>query len=257
VSQFAPLPAPQLPEITRKIIDEFLEAARTAFGENLRSVVLHGSAAEGALRPTSDLNLILVLDAFDPSQAERIRPSMRLAQSTIQLNAMFLLSNELPAAMRSFAPKFADVLRRRVVLFGVDPFAELTIPRDAELQQLRQQLLNITLRMRAVFTARGAREEQLAIFLARAIGPIRKLTDSFLRLENMPAISPQEALQKIGSELGVTDWSKVVDELDKIQTAQIGSNGLATQAFLKVLECVEKMRTKAETIGGEIRHESI
>jgi len=257
VSQFAPLPTPQLPEITKKAIDEFLEAARTCFGENLRSLVLHGSAAEGALRPTSDVNLILVLNTFDPGQAERIRPAMRIAQSTIQLNAMFLLSDELPVAMRSFAPKFADVLRRRVILLGDDPFATLSVPRDAEIRQLRQQLLNMTLRMRAVFTARGAREEQLAIFLARAIGPIRKLTHSFLRLQNMPGALAHEAFQKIGDELGVADWRKVVGTIDTVQTAQIGGQGSVTQAFLKVLECVEKMRRKAERFGGETRHESI
>lgn len=257
MSQFAPLPTPQLPEITKKTIDEFLEAVRPAFAENLRSIVLYGSAAEGTLRPTSDVNLVLVLNSFDPRQAVRIRPAMRLAQSTIQLNAMFLLNDELRAAMRSFAPKFADILRRRVVLFGEDPFAELTISRDAELLQLRQQLLNITLRMRAVFVARGAREEQLAIFLARVIGPIRKLIDSFLRLQNMPPASPRESFQMIGAELGVADWPQVLDAIDTIQKARMGSHGLATDTFLKVMECVEKMKRKAEAIGGEIRHESI
>ena len=49
-----------LPQPERRILDEFVEAARAAFGPDLHSVVLFGSAAEGALRPTSDINLILV-----------------------------------------------------------------------------------------------------------------------------------------------------------------------------------------------------
>jgi predicted nucleotidyltransferase len=44
-------------------IDEFVAAARDAFGDQLVSVVLYGSAAEGALRATSDVNVLVVLRA--------------------------------------------------------------------------------------------------------------------------------------------------------------------------------------------------
>src|SRR5262245_3653471 len=52
------------PEISR-VLDDFLARAREALGADLESVVLYGSAAEGALRPTSDVNVLLVLTAFD------------------------------------------------------------------------------------------------------------------------------------------------------------------------------------------------
>jgi hypothetical protein len=32
-----------------------------------------------------------------------------------------------------------DISRSSVILYGEDPFAELSIPRDAEIRQLRQQ----------------------------------------------------------------------------------------------------------------------
>ena len=43
-------------------LEGFVEAARAAFGTNLVSVTLYGSGAEGRLRPSSDINLIVVLD---------------------------------------------------------------------------------------------------------------------------------------------------------------------------------------------------
>jgi hypothetical protein len=72
---------------------------------------------------------------------------------------MFLLATEVPAAMEAFAAKFADVLRRRRVLFGDDPFAGRTIPRAAEIARLRQVLLNLILRLRAAYVSDGDREE--------------------------------------------------------------------------------------------------
>ena len=250
MSQFAPLPTPHLPETTKKIIDDFLEAARFSFGPNLHSVVLYGSAAEGTLRPTSDINLILVLESFEPAQAEGIRPTLRVAQSAIQLNVMFLRTVEISAAVRSFAPKFADVLRRRTILFGEDPFAAILVPRDAEVRQLRQQLLNLVLRMRSVYVARGLREEQLAAFLAHVMGPIRKLAQSFQRLQEKPVVSAQDALVKLGTELGVASWTDTLTIVEELQAAKLGEAGAIPRAYLQVLDCLQRMRDKAETIGG-------
>ena len=47
------------------ILDELIARAREAFGGDLAAVVLFGSGAEGKLRKTSDVNVILVLRRFD------------------------------------------------------------------------------------------------------------------------------------------------------------------------------------------------
>jgi len=257
VSQFAPLPTPALPETTQKTIGEFVLAARTAFETNLSAVVLYGSAAEGKQRPTSDVNVILVLSSFERSQVDAIRQTLRLAQSSVQLNVMFLLRDEILAAAQSFAPKFADVLRRRAILYGEDPFSGISVPRDAEIRQLRQQLLNLTLRMRSTYAARSLREEQLAIFLANSVGAIRSLAQILLDLQGRPASSQQEAFLRIGDELGLPEWNGALQAIDQIQATQIGEAGVAAKVYLQVLDCVQRMRAKAETIGGEARHESI
>src|SRR6267154_6174489 len=137
-----PLDAPQLTEQVRQALEDFLQAARQSFGKELLSVVLYGSAAEGKLRATSDVNLVLVLASFEPGKADPLRAPLRVAQAAIQLRPMFLLKKEIPAAARSFASKFADILRRRVVLHGDDPFTSIAIPRDMQILELKQQILN-------------------------------------------------------------------------------------------------------------------
>src|SRR5205814_10126239 len=106
-----------------RVLHDFVEAARDAFGPDLRAVVLFGSAAEGALRPTSDVNVILVLGAFDRARADRLREPLRVAQAAVRLGAMFLLHDDIQPAAAAFAQTFLDVLRRRRVLWGADPAA--------------------------------------------------------------------------------------------------------------------------------------
>lgn len=134
----ADLPAP-----VERVLRDFVDAARDAFGPDLRSIVLYGSAAEGRLRRTSDVNVIVVLHAFDPARADRLREPLRVAQTAVRLAAMFLLESEIGAAAEAFAVKFADVLRRRRVLHGDDLFAHLAIGRPAEIARLRQVLHNL------------------------------------------------------------------------------------------------------------------
>ena len=50
-----------LPSHVHRVLEEFIAVARQICGDALRSVVLYGSGAEGKLRATSDVNLVLVL----------------------------------------------------------------------------------------------------------------------------------------------------------------------------------------------------
>ena len=118
------------PETTAQAVANFVDAAQQAFGDDLRSVVLYGSGAEGRLRASSDVNLLLVLSAFDRKKADAIRSQFAAADSAVRLRAMFLLQSEVQPASESFAQKFSDILRRHRVLFGADPFAGVSIPRN-------------------------------------------------------------------------------------------------------------------------------
>jgi len=67
----------------QEVLGDFVEAARGAFGPDLRAVVLYGSAAEGRLRATSDVNVILVLGTFDRARAEALREPMRVRVNAV------------------------------------------------------------------------------------------------------------------------------------------------------------------------------
>src|SRR4029079_9484621 len=93
-------------------LNTFVDAAKRVFGGDLRAIVLYGSAARGRWRPTSDVNVIVMLARFDRAKADAIRDDFRVAQAAIRLDALFLLESELPAAAGQVAQKFAHSPRR-------------------------------------------------------------------------------------------------------------------------------------------------
>jgi hypothetical protein len=257
MSSSTPLPLPQLPPPFSEALNSFLQSAKDSFGADLLSVVLFGSAAQGKLRATSDLNLILVLASFNRAKADLLRQPLRVAQAAIQLHPMFLLKAEIPRAARSFAPKFADIRRRRAILFGDDPFATLTIPRATEVRQLRQQLLNLILRLRAAYVARSLREEQLSLLIAGALGPLRSYAAALLDLEDHPAASSSEALQSLGAELSIPDWPQLSARLAATQETHVSAPGEAPRLFFPLLDLACRMQSRAEALSAEVPHESL
>ncbi len=237
-----------LPPAARRVLDDFLEAAVQAFGSSLGSVVLFGSAAEGRLRPTSDVNVMLVLACFEQSAADRIREAARVSQAAIQLRPMFLLKSELAAAAGAFALKFSDVLHRHRVLYGDDPFASVSISRQDRLAQLQQQLLNLTLRLRASYVARSLRPEQLVEVIADTAGPLRSCAAALLELEGQPAESPKQALERVAAALSEPGWQDLLALVSRSRETRSVPAGAAGPALFRLMDLASRMRARAETL---------
>ena len=235
-----------LPAEVEQSISAFVEAAKTAFDTDLVSVVVYGSAAEGRMRATSDVNMLLVLKAFSQTRADRLREPMRLAHATVQMNAMFLLDTEVPAAMEAFAVKFADISARHRVLFGSDPFANLDPPRYAVVSRLKQVLLNLQLRLRERYVLVSLREEQLALVIADAAGPLRSSAVSLLHLEGQDVLSPKEALEKIVHELGDESLSNALHEVSTAREDRQLSPGKASPTLIGLIEITRLLRERVE-----------
>ncbi len=227
-------------ERIRLALDRVVASAKEAFGEDLRSVVLYGSGAEDALRATSDVNLIVVLRAFDEARAARVRDVVVLAAAAIRLRTMFLLESEVAEAAEAFAVKFEDVQRRHRVLAGTDPFANLHVPREALLRRLKQVLLNLVLRLREQVVTLGDDEAALVRAAAEAAGPLRACAAELLGLEGQAPRSPRESLVVVAGE-----------SLEALSTArETGAlpSGTALPLVLKLIGLADRMRARVARI---------
>lgn len=237
-----------LPQPVGDALEIFVAAARESLGDSLRSIVLYGSAAEGRLRPTSDVNVVLVLRGIERASLDGMREAYRTAQAAIGLNAMFLLEGEIENASRDFAQKFADIARRRKVIFGDDPFAGLSIPRDVLVRRLRQILLNLTLRLRETYVARSLREEQCAIAIADAAGPLRTAAASILELEDGPAVAPREALARIVNALGRPELEALLPHISEARETRTLPSGQASSILFDTIRLAQALHDRAHEL---------
>jgi predicted nucleotidyltransferase len=237
-----------LPQATAGAVAGFVEAAQQAFGNDLRSVVLYGSAAEGRLRASSDINLLLMLSAFAREKAEAVRDQASLAGSAVRLRVMFLLESELAAAGEMFAQKFSDIIRRHRVLLGPDPFTGLSVPRSAVLWRLRQVLLNLTLRLRQAYVDYGTAPERITAAIADAAGPLRSCAATIAALEDKPAVHPKEALAAFAAALGEPGWDEVLSRVSKARERELLTPAVADATLFRLIDLAQRLRMRAESL---------
>jgi len=212
----------------------------------LRSIVLYGSAAEGRLRATSDVNLLFVLRRFDAAAADQFREPFRFAAAAVNVTAMFLVEDEIEgAAADAFAQEFTDIKRRHLVLFGDDPFANRTISRAALVKRLQQVLLNLTIRLREMYIERSLRDEQCAVTVAETAAPLRTAAASMLELEGRSASSPKEALETVVRELGRPEFNELLPHLSEARETRALPRGTAASYFFRTLELARALHRRS------------
>lgn len=192
--------APALPRID-DALNAFVRAAEQAFGASLQAVVLYGSAAEGRLRPTSDVNVLVVLHRFERAAADALRDALRQGHAAIRLRAMLVLHTEVDAATNMFPGKFSQIIQHHRMLHGTDPFAGVLLEPRAILRCTQQELFDQQLRLRGLYVEQRQPEERLTLTVAQSAGPPRACAATLMTLEGTSPANPKEALQSLAARL--------------------------------------------------------
>jgi predicted nucleotidyltransferase len=236
-----------LPAAVRAWLSQSSQALIESLAEELEALILFGSAAEGRMRASSDVNLLVILRCFNSDRIDRVSDLLQNAAAAIELHPMFLLSSELPLAAESFSVKFDDIAQRRVLLYGTDPFEGLVIPRSLLVQRLQQVLFNLTLRLRTLYAVGRAREESLAALIADTAAPLRRSAFAILELRGTRPPSPRVALESFVAELD-GNWIEDLQNLSKAREDLYLAPGTASKLILRLAELSESMRQQAANL---------
>lgn len=239
---------PGLPPNVRECLTRFLAAAQQAFAEDLLSAVLFGSAADGTLRKSSDVNLILALRRYEPARAEQLRNELASAEAAILLRVMFLLETEISAACEAFAQKFSDILRRRAVLLGRDLFAGVSISRAAQVWRLRQVLLNLLLRLREIHAGYDSGSRSQLSMLADSTGPLRSSAVLLLSLEGQQAPGPKAALIQLSEQVAPGKLQSAWAKLSALRETGMLPAADASEVMIAMMELAAAMHRRAAAL---------
>lgn len=150
--------------MAKMTLDELVAQLRAAFGDQLRAVVLYGSAAAGEHLPKkSDYNVLVLVESI---RAERLIAASVTVKAWVDAGnpaPLTMTMNEWHGSADIFPIEYADVLDRHRVLFG-DLQTDVRVNPSHLRLQLEHEAMGTLLQLRRGALAAGSdSREQLAL----------------------------------------------------------------------------------------------
>jgi hypothetical protein len=186
-------------------LEELVAQLRAAFGAELRSVVLYGSAATGDYVPKqSDYNVLVLVDALDVARLDAVAAVVRAWNDAGNPPPFTLTTEEWRRSADIFPMEYSDIQERHRVLYGAPPFDGVGVERADLRRQLESEAMGKLLHLRkGVLAAGGDGRRQLEL-LTTSKSTIMVLFRATMRLHGQtPPSDTVELCREVGRLTGL------------------------------------------------------
>ncbi|MCG3119861.1 MAG: hypothetical protein ALAOOOJD_02398 [bacterium] len=196
----------KFPEAPENIFTEYIADWQAAFGREVESIILYGSAARGEyVAGKSDINFLVTLT---PAGILKLRQAVEITQKWRSRHVQIprvLTRDYIQASVDSFPIEFLDMKLHHRVVFGANPLVDLQISPPNLRLQLEREFKGNLLHLREGLLGTGHDRDGLRNLLLRTIRAFAALFEAFLfyKHETIPH-THKEIFQKI-ADLTVLD----------------------------------------------------
>lgn len=240
-----------------QLLNEFVEKLRGAAGENLISVVLYGSAANGEFHPEySDLNLLCFVRDTSFMALSKIAPVVDWWRGKKHQPPLLLTADELKASADVFSIEFADMKQRYRVLYGEDLLRDVSVPMTHHRQQLEYELREKLFLLRQHLMLAGSDEKKIWDVMLHSLSSFTTLFRHVLiELGERERLHSREAVAQLSSQLKFDDLAflQLLDiRAKKMDRWELRARDVANR-YLKTIEQVATVVDTMQSPGSELK----
>ena len=221
-------------------LTELVDRLKSAAAENLKAVVLYGSAVTGEFRARhSDLNILCIVERAGARELERLHSAAEWWTRQGNPAPLIFTLDELSRSAEVFAIELFDMKENHRVLFGVDFLPHFEVSMRLHMLQVERELRTNWLRLRqAVLAAPAKPKVHLEIMVASHSTFCTLFRHSLIALGQPNPAGKRETVHAIAALTGA-DPSSFNSILD-LREGRIKEKGLDIEATLEMyLEFVE------------------
>lgn len=192
--------------MAKRIVQEALSGLiadlQASHGKNLACVVLYGSAAAGDhIELRSDYNLLIALHRITPEDLRQAQAPMREWQRLGHPLPVYFTVEELSDAVDVFPIEFHQMAKARVVLYGDDPFATITVSDDELRHQAEYELRSKLIQLRRLYIPASVSIEKLCDLMTDSLASFAALFRPVLVLHGKEAPVAKPDIVRATAEL--------------------------------------------------------
>jgi hypothetical protein len=186
-----------LPDETQRLLRSYVKDVTQAYGQQLESVLLYGSAVRGEFLPgRSNLNILLFVSSYDVA-CLKIYAGLHKKWSKEQVVApLFLTRADLQASAFVFPLEYQDIQECHRLLWGQDPFIGFKVDQRHLAGEVLQALRGNLVRLRQRLVEGGSTEEAMTMLLPLSVTALLPVLRGVQRLSARPVLSHGEPLLK-------------------------------------------------------------
>jgi predicted nucleotidyltransferase len=189
--------------VAEKQISEFISRLREASGENLQSVILYGSAADGEFHPEfSNVNLLCILRETSFARLTVLAPAVEWWTRQKHHAPLVLTREELERSTDVFSIELLDMQQRHRLLFGDDVLSGLNIPMHLHRAQLEYELREKLILLRERLLLAAGDKKRLWDLLLGSLSTFTTLfRHGLIALGETPPKAKREAIQALAARI--------------------------------------------------------
>ncbi|MEP6729041.1 MAG: hypothetical protein ABJE10_00320 [bacterium] len=185
-------------------LEELVTQLRSAYGAQLASMVLYGSAAAGEHIPKkSDFNVLVLLGRIEAGSLAAASAAARAWADAGNPPPMTMTMDEWRRSADVFPMEYADILERHRVLHGEPPFEGITVSREHLRLQLEQQVMGKLLQLRQGALLAGTDAKRQVDLIDASLSTIMVLFRAVLRLKGeQPSGTKTQIVERVAQLAG-------------------------------------------------------
>ena len=185
-------------------LKELVQRLTSTAGNNLLSVILHGSAATGDFHPEfSDLNILCLVSELSPAAMRALAPALNWWSAQKHPAPLFFTRSELQAAADVFPIEMLDIEEQHRVLHGEDPFPQFHVSMELHRIELEHELRSKLLLLRQHYmTVAGDPARVRHLLLNSVTNFLALFRHALIALGQSAPQSKLEAARKLAAKAG-------------------------------------------------------
>jgi len=233
-------------------LDEFVQKLKAAAADNLKAVILYGSAATEEFHAKhSDLNILCLVGQADSAHIEALHGPVDWWMRRGQRPPLVFTLEELRRSADIFTIELLDMKSRHRILYGENFLADFSVPLHYHSIQVERELRTNWLRLRqSILAAPKKQKEYLALMVSSFSTFAALFRHALIALGEKPAETKREAIDRIAQFAGAdpAGFHAILSLREgKSDQRQIDTDKTLNQYFAFVEAVTDKFDRQLET----------
>ena len=174
----------KIPDKPDQIFEEFTSDYKQIFGDDLKSIILYGSAARGEYIPKkSDINFLVILSDVGIERFPEALDTVKKWEKLKVAIPLLLTEKYIENSLDSFPIEFLNLSSHYRVIFGKDVFDGIKLDRNDLRLQVERELKGKLLNLRQAYFQAAKDPKSADLLIKESFGTFLSLFPAILHLK--------------------------------------------------------------------------